>query len=308
MKSTAIYSAEPARGWIPWGALAPFLAVVFVAVPSIGASLVLEHFELENARGDPLGMTGLIALLLVPFVLIGLVVLGWVHFIERRSLATIGLWGANRTGSFSRGHAIGIATAFGLVAAIWVAGGLEAHGYGKAFGSPSVLMNMGFLLVCFALQSSVEEIVFRGWLLSVIARKFNIAIAVVLTSIVFAFLHYSPHQYWVVTLGTFLFSAFACGWALQAGNIWGVMGWHAGWNWLLATGFELPITGIDAHLPALLVSLTSSGPDTLTGGTQGPEGSFFCSLFFAGAIAFLVWRSRWQRGAAQSARERQPSA
>ena len=32
-----------------------------------------------------------------------------------------------------------------------------------------------------------------------------------------------------------------------------------------------------AHLPALLVRLEPTGPAFLTGGTQGPEGSLFCT-------------------------------
>jgi uncharacterized protein len=31
LPSTDIYSPEPARGWLPWGALAPVLAFVFIA-------------------------------------------------------------------------------------------------------------------------------------------------------------------------------------------------------------------------------------------------------------------------------------
>jgi hypothetical protein len=70
------------------------------------------------------------------------------------------------------------------------------------------------------------------------------------------------------------------------------MGWHAGWNWMLATGFEVPVTGIDAHLPALAVNLSPVGSDFLTGGAQGPEGSIVCTLFFACGIAFFAWRIR----------------
>ena len=35
---------------------------------------------------------------------------------------------------------------------------------------------------------------------------------------------------------------FACAWVLRARNVLGIMGWHAGWNWLLAVGFGLPLT------------------------------------------------------------------
>lgn len=288
--STAVYSAEPARGWLPWGALAPFLAVLFVAAPLLGVSGILEYFRLVDANGDPIGLMGLYAFLLFPFAAIGLVVLAWVHLVERRSLASIGLAGADRTKTFLAGHLIGIATIFAVVTAIWIAGGYAAGGYGSAMGSPGSVLSIAFLLACFALQAGVEEIIFRGWLLSLIARKFDIVVAVSVTSAVFCFLHYSPQQHWLATLNLFLFSVFACAWALKADHIWGVMGWHAGWNWLLATGFELPLTGLDAEVPALLVELTADGPDYLTGGTQGPEGSMFCTLLFAGGIAFLLWR------------------
>jgi hypothetical protein len=51
------------------------------------------------------------------------------------------------------------------------------------------------------------------------------------------------------------------------------MGWHAGWNWSAGVGFGVPITGLDVHLPALLVKLVPIGPNELTGGFDGPEGS-----------------------------------
>ena len=68
------------------------------------------------------------------------------------------------------------------------------------------------------------------------------------------------------------------------------MGWHAAWNWLLAVGFEVPITGLDVQVPALLVKLSPVGSDALTGGAEGPEGSFLCTLFLAAASAWLFWR------------------
>jgi len=54
------------------------------------------------------------------------------------------------------------------------------------------------------------------------------------------------------------------------------MGWHAAWNWLLATGFELRVTGLDAHMPALLVNLAPSGPGYLTAAAKA-RGSLFAA-------------------------------
>jgi len=167
---------------------------------------------------------------------------------------------------------------------------MQAAAWGPAWRSPVSLLQIGLLLAGFIFQAGVEEVIFRGWMLSAVARKTPVAVAVLLVSLVFCFLHFSPHQPLLVMLSTFLYSLFACAWALRTGNIWGVMGWHAGWNALLATGFELPVTGMDAHMPALLVALRPYGPDALTGGAQGPEGSYLCSVFLMAAIAWIQWR------------------
>jgi membrane protease YdiL (CAAX protease family) len=301
MKPVSIFSTAPAKGWIPWGFAAPFLSLVLIVVPSLPGDLVLEDLGLVDVRGHPVGMDGFAAMLLLPFGLMGLAVLAWVHLVERRGLDTVGLGGTGGASKFVLGHAVGLLTISAIAAVIWACDGYEVGAWAKALSSGEALAGIGILLVCFAVQSSVEEFVFRGWLLSAIARRLNVAVAVVLTSMVFSLLHYGPGQFWLVTLNTFLFSVFACAWALNAGSIWGVMGWHAGWNWLLATGFELPVTGLDANVPALLVELNALGPDVLTGGAQGPEGSVACTVFFAGAIGWRMWRFRGHPDASRAA-------
>ena len=291
MTRVALFSPEPARGWLPWLWLSPILMILFNAVPVVAMDGWMQSRHWSAPNGDPIGLAGLHALLWIGFAPTLLAVLTWVRFVERRSLASIGLTGPAPLKTFLRGLIIGIGTISLVVLAIWSAGGMQAAGIGPAWRSPVGLMQIGLLLLGFTFQASVEEVIFRGWLLSVLARKSNIVLAVLLVSLTFTFLHYSPHQPLLIVMGSFLFSLFACTWALRTGSVWGVMGWHTGWNWLLATGFELPVTGIDAHLPALLVALRPQGVDALTGGVQGPEGSVLCSLFFLAAIAWM----RWQR-------------
>lgn len=295
MRSTSLYSSEPARGWLPWGVLVPFLLILFVAVPDVAGSKVLQYFHLADAKWQPIGVLGLALFLVVPFLATGLLVLAWVHWVERRSLASIGLTRPGGFASLTRGIGVGVATSFVVVAMIWIAGGYTAQGYAVAFSSPVALMNIAILLPCFIIQAGVEEVIFRGWLMSVLARKFNVFIAITVTCIVFAALHFGRHTPWHDTVLILAFSLFACAWALKAGSIWSVMGWHAGWNWLLAVGFEVPVTGLDAKMPALLVKLVPQGSAYLTGGTQGPEGSALCGLFFLVGIAVLLLRDQVPR-------------
>lgn len=292
MTPRMLYAAEPARGWLPWGVLSPVLGFLIVAAPMVGASFLLVRWQLMDAQGQPQGIAGVMALLMLPFTVIALAVWGWVRWVERRPLATLGLLGEGRARLFLRGQVIGMGSVLGIVLCIWAAGGYQMGSALVAFSSAGTMAGIVMLLFGFALQSSVEEFVFRGWMLSAIARKFNVPIAVLLSSIVFTALHFNPGQHPLAMAGTMAFALFACGWALNAGNLWGVMGWHAGWNWLLATGFDLPLSGVASISPALLVQLVPQGAVEMTGGAHGPEASIVSVVVFGTAGAILLWRSR----------------
>lgn len=171
MRHTSLYSPEPAKGWLPWGAIAPFLCILLVALPNVGVFYLLKPFGFVDAKGDPIGVVGFCAYMLETFIAMSLVVLGWVRFVERRPIATIGLTGAHPMRTLLHGYAIGIATVSFVVAMIGITGGYHVSGILNAFHSPKALLGIVALLPCFIVQSSVEELIFRGWLLSTVARK-----------------------------------------------------------------------------------------------------------------------------------------
>jgi membrane protease YdiL (CAAX protease family) len=268
-----IYEPSPHRGWLPSVWLAPVICIFLVGLSSVPIDLLMEHWGLVNAKGDPPTAPAFCLFLLLPFATMAAATYAWCHYVERRGLNTLGLTGSGGLRKFLGGLAIGIAMMGLAISAIWLAGGYRAEASFPAFASAWSLFWIAVLLPCFAFQSSVEEFIFRGWLLSSVTRRWNLVAGVVATSLAFTFLHYSPHQPLRVTCLSFLFSVFACAWVRRANSIWGIMGWHAGWNWFAGVGFGAPITGLDVHLPALLEKLAPIGPDYLTGGFDGPEGS-----------------------------------
>lgn len=290
MKPRVLFSAQPARGWLPWGWLVPLLALGFMGVPLTLTAVALDRLQLIDARG-PIGVAGTMALLLSAFPLVALITWAWVRGIERRTLETLGLVKPHGAMRFMQGHLSGMASVLSVVGLIGLAGGYDATALLPAWSSPRAIGGALLLLLGFALQSSVEEIVFRGWMLSGMARKLNVPIAVLSTSLLFGLLHHSPSNP-LAFVGTFMFSVFTCCWALHVGHIWGVMGWHAGWNWLLFTGFELPLSGNRPLEPALIVRLIDRGPRLLTGGDYGPEASVLTIGVSALACALLLW---WRR-------------
>lgn len=294
-----IFSPEPHRGWLPPALLSPVICILLVAFSSVPIDLGLEWIGVMDANRQPVSASAFCLNLLLPFAAMGAAVWAWSRFVERRSLATMGLTGGQRL----RKHLAGLAIGFGMIAltvvSIWLAGGYLGGDVFPAFSSPASLLWIAILLPCFIFQSGVEEFIFRGWLLSTATRRWNLTAGFVASSAAFTFLHFSPHQPLREIIMSFTFGLFACAWAWRAGSIWGVMGWHAGWNWITGVGFAVPITGFDLHLPALLVELTPTGPDMLTGGPAGPEGSVLTiGLLATATLLLLVWPGG-PRGAAQ---------
>lgn len=289
LKHSPFGEVEP-RGWLPWGALAPVLALVFIILGITTASgIYLKPAGFIDEQWEPIGTMGLFAMLIISFGAVGVLTTAWIKLVERRPLTSVGLT-AGGLRPFLVGHGIGIVMVLTTVLLIWVFGGYDAGGLFPAFSSPTALGGAVLLLIGFALQSSVEEYVFRGWLLDVMARKFNIWVAVIVSSALFCLLHVDPANPWYDNVNTLAFAFFACAWVLHTGNIWGAMGWHAGWNWFMGVGFDLPITGLETGVPALLIELAPTGPRWLTGGNTGPEGSVFCTLVFI--VGTIYWMRR----------------
>jgi uncharacterized protein len=290
-----IFSQDAPKGWLPPAIAAPFICIFLVAAGSLPFDFLFEYLGLADAKGAPSSPLGF-CLFLLSFIGLGLVVRGWVRWVEKRSLASVGLIGAGRLRKFLIGLATGVAMMGAIVTAIALSGGYRAGDLAPAFASPVALGWIALLLVCFAVQSSIEEFVFRGWLFSTVTRRWNMSAAFILTSAAFTFLHFSPRQPLLVTAMTFAFSLFACAWARRSNSLWGVMGWHTGWNWFAGTGFDVPITGLNAHLPALVVELVPVGPAWLNGAAEGPEGSLYTlALLSAASLGLLLWTRTRER-------------
>ena len=289
--SKSIFNDEEAQGWLPWGVFATIMALVLtIALLAGTALLILEPLGFVDNELEPNGPYGFFFFLTVSFGTTGLAYLGWIKFVERRSLASVGLKSPGGMKTFWQGHGAGIAMMAITVTLIGAFGGYDVGTIAPALSSPIALFQIALLLVGFALQSSVEEFIFRGWLLSVLTRKFNLLTAVLVSSALFSFMHFSPDNPWYDNVNTMVFALFACAWVIKTGNIWGAMGWHAGWNWFTATGFEVPVTGLDPGTDALIVQLSPTGPGWLTGAAMGPEGSIFCTLILL--IGTLYWLTR----------------
>lgn len=287
-----IFSDKAAKGWLPWPILSPFLALFLVIIGSMPFDNLLEFMHFTDSKGEPTSTIGFCLMLLLPFTGMGGAILLWMLIVERRSLATIGISGDNIIRRFAVGLMLGILMMGAVVCLIAAFGGYHLVSILPAFSDIRALGWIFALLICFTVQASIEEFIFRGWLLSTVSRRSNIIVGIIVTSLVFTLLHFSRGQPILSIVFTFTFSVFACALAIKSKSIIGAMGWHTGWNWFGGTAFDVPITGFYTQVPALVAKLLPNGPIFLTGGTEGPEGSIFALVLLMVGILFIFGKMR----------------
>ena len=217
---------------------------------------------------------------------------------------------------FLRGYLIGLAFLGGVVGIIWLAGGYVVEGAG-AFGSAAVgsaLLPIGVLMLGFIIQGSSEELLFRGWLMQLIASRHGLWLAVVGNSALFALAHAGniepSNELYVGLANIVLFGLFISLYAVREGSLWGVCGWHAAWNWLLGLGFGLEVSGMKIDSLPLITDLTGA-PDAawwLTGASFGPEASLVTTAVLLTGTLVLALRGRTRGHGVEAAPEAAPEA
>lgn len=210
----------------------------------------------------------------------------WVmSLIEQRP---VGVYGLPARGAFGRlfwqGSLFGLGEILALV-------GLIAAFHGYSFGS---LAERGTDIAKWALLWGVfffvvalfEEFLFRGYSLYTLADGVGFWPAAVLLAGVFAWAHKNnPGENWVGVTGVFFVGVFWGFTVKRTGSLWFALGMHAAFDFGETFLFSVPDSGM--IFPGHLSNATLHGPNWLTGGTPGPEGSVFDFLILA--VFFFVF-------------------
>ncbi len=305
MAGRELYAPRTTRHRRTWSVAAVVLAAVFlIGGPLIGLypAILLGGMD---ATGKATGWIGDLYQLVVFFGLTAILLIAWVLVFERRPLSTIGFNGQGLK-RFARGYGVGLAFLLATIGTIAVAGGYRIEGGGAfaAAAAPAALAPIAALLIGFIIQGSTEEIVFRGWLMQLIASRHGLIVALVVNAVLFGLAHAGntepTKELALGVLNIVLFGTFIGLYAAREGSLWGVCGWHAAWNWLLGLGFGLEVSGHVLDVTPLIVDLTTTegAPWWLTGATFGPEASVVTTVILLGASVWLATRGPFPRHAA----------
>jgi membrane protease YdiL (CAAX protease family) len=155
-------------------------------------------------------------------------------------------------------------------------GGLALHGV-------RVLKFAVFWGVFFLIVAVYEEFLTRGYTQFTLTQVVGFWPAAILMSAGFGVLHLeNPGEGWVGILGAIVIGFFFCLTLRRTGNLWFAVGFHTSWDWAESYFYSVPDSGGIA--PGHLLHSSFHGPNWLTGGSVGPEGSVF--LF---VLLVLLW-------------------
>ena len=182
---------------------------------------------------------------------------------------------------FWMGVVWGFAGITGLIIALY---GLHVFAFGQvALHGVRIAKFAAFWAVTFLLVGLFEEFLLRGYSQFTLARGIGFWPAAVALSCTFGLIHLrNAGEQWPGLLAAGFIGLFFCLTLRRTGNLWFAVGFHAAWDWGETFFYSVPDSGMVA--PGHLLSSTLHGPQWLSGGTVGPEGSVLCFLVIA-----LTW-------------------
>ncbi|HEM3181868.1 CPBP family intramembrane glutamic endopeptidase [Streptococcus suis] len=261
--------------------LSPITALVLMAVAeTVGyfAFMPLFFIFIDNAFVT-------LSLELLAFAFISLAIILWARFVEKSPWLGLGIRKKGAFKDFILGWGIGAAMLITCVLLMWGFGAIQVTSFQF---SANLVGEFLILVLAWSIQGTTEELLTRGWMFSSLAAKHNIPVGILVSSLFFTFLHLSNDGISLIPLlDLTLFAILACLVMLKTGNLWVIGGLHAAWNCFQGNVFAFPVSGTQAG--QAFIAVETSGPDWLSGGAFGVEGSIISLLIQAGMITWLVY-------------------
>ena len=223
---------------------------------------------------------------LFSFVFILLLFIFWVKVIEKNSLSSLGFVKRNWLKYLAWGILLSLLQ-MGVIALVYQVCGIGTFELNELSLEP-ILFILG-LFPFWLLQGGTEEVATRGWLLTRIAARTNLPLAIAISSSLFGILHMGNAGVTFLSVLNIILDGVLAGLLfIYTDSIWLVVAQHGTWNYVQGNllGFQVSGTGADASIFSFTMG---DGPDWLTGGEFGAEGSIITTLVLLLSVV-MVYR------------------
>ncbi|MFS9225212.1 type II CAAX endopeptidase family protein [Streptococcus parasanguinis] len=223
---------------------------------------------------------------LFSFVIILFLFMFWVKVIEKNALSSLGFVKRNWLKYLAWGILLSLLQ-MGVIALVYQVSGIGSFVLNELSLEP-LLFILG-LFPFWLLQGGTEEVATRGWLLTRIAARTNLPLAIAISSSLFGILHMGNAGVTFLSVLNIILDGVLAGLLfIYTDSIWLVVAQHGTWNYVQGNllGFQVSGTGADASIFSFTMG---DGPDWLTGGAFGAEGSIITTLVLLVSLV-IVYR------------------
>lgn len=188
---------------------------------------------------------------------------------------------------FAIGSALGWSGVVACVLPVALIGGLVITFYTTWHQFALILWSLAAL----AMSSLAEEVAFRGYPFQRLVDAIGPAMATFVISVLYGLTYFNlPGATGAAMLFTFFFGCFCTVAYLRTKALWVGWGFHFMWNVSMGVIFGLPISGSTRFSP--VIASNTIGPEWLTGGDYGPEGSAICVVVLLVLLIALLYATK----------------
>ena len=218
-----------------------------------------------------------------------ILVMVFCRFIEKRKLSSMGFRKSGAVKEYLVGVGIGIGIFTVCVGICLITGGLKFEGISKPLNVGMILL----YLLGFLIQGMSEETVCRGYLMVSVTRRSPVAVAVIVSSLMFACGHLlNPGISVIAFINITLFGAFMGIYILKRGNIWGACAIHSLWNFVQGNLYGISVSGMN-KLDSIINMSIVEGKDLINGGSFGLEGGLPVTIVIViGTVIILLTKTK----------------
>lgn len=292
LKNTDLFEkAQESRYVSNW-----FVAYIFVFALLFASQIISIFITITIALFFKIPMENLFILtLIIAFPLSLLFLLLWVTLVEKRKFRTIGFTKKNFIMKYVKGFGLGFVLMSIVVGILWSFGTLSMAQKINSFLTWPLISGILLIIPAWAIQSSTEEAISRGWLMHILGAKYTPAIGLFLSSLAFGLLHLFNDSINVIAIiNIILVGVFLGLYVIKEGDLWVACGIHTSWNWAQGNIYGFEVSGNNVSIGSLL-KFNDLGPDWITGGNFGPEAGVVSTAVLGIAALFLFLQLKKQR-------------
>jgi membrane protease YdiL (CAAX protease family) len=243
---------------------------------SYGPDSIVNYTELGKLVMSKIALVGMF---LQEIIMIVTPIIAW-RFVMKRKLPEMGLTSlrANYRELIS-GLIFGAASISIVFAAIVLTGNASVVSW-----KPNFHINQLIYLVLFILVGLAEEILGRGFIMSVLRQTRSIPAILIISSVIFALMHSSNPGIGIVPyINLALVGALFAYMYIKSNNLWMCIGYHITWNYFQGFVYGFKVSGMNS---TGILTTTYQSNNILNGGAFGPEGGLFVTAVIL--LGFLV--------------------